>query len=142
MSVGLRFEVPTVSICAEAPVPTQDGGWKWRMLDAPECGREYVYTPDELRCTFVAFGAAVALIVSKQGVLRFRLTAHCLHTGRLLGVYQVRWWPEIRRFYPVDDPTILWYPRGQVPDVVVHGAFLSRGVSAPVSMVPAPLVVV
>lgn len=123
----VTVEVPTVKIQVSVPEHTSLEAWRWRCVDTME-SEEYAYTADELRSVFLAYGAIVGVIL--RGPLwhkAFRLTAHGLVTGRLLGTYELQWSGLAGRFTQRDAPTILWPNQWEIPEYVRRGAIIHSG---------------
>lgn len=118
-----RLETPTVRVSIETLERDARGVAAWGVLEVPPPAEEYVYTAGELRRTLVAYGAAVGVMMSRSHAEEFRLVAHGMFTGRLLGLYHLQWCPAARRFLPANQgPMTAWPPVEELPLEVLAGA--------------------
>ncbi|MFF4495511.1 hypothetical protein [Streptomyces sp. NPDC001546] len=68
-----------------------------------------IRSADELGRALAVYGAMVARVMHEaRGARRFRLVAHRLNTGGVVGIYEWVISPETGRLRPAEDPWVVW----------------------------------
>lgn len=100
-----RLGEPTIEVLIQ--VPTSAGQWEVDPKWSP-AGQEPVYSRDDLQRVMMTYGAIVARMLRMEGPRTFRLLAHGLIIGRMIGAYQYTWHARLGCYEPDSEPWLIW----------------------------------
>lgn len=107
--------VPTAEIRTSIFTPVRGGQhFEWHESKRVRRVRVHVYSEQELTAELAAHAPRAAIRLEDSPADSFRLTAHCLTTGRLVGEWTWKRSEETGAWLPAETPWAVWDDRLRV----------------------------